>query len=128
MLIHQFFMVNPQLVQDRSVEIVYVYRVLLDIIAKVIGLTIYHSRFDPSAGHPYGECFWMVVSSVIIYGHSSLTVIGSAELSTPNNKGFVQHPSLLKVCYKRCGCLVGVQGLAGHFIRQITVLIPSLMV
>src|SRR5690606_1584756 len=111
-----------------SMEIMNMNRILDDVIAEVIGFPIDNTWFDTSSCHPNRKAFGMVVSAVIVHSHMPLTVIGPAEFSSPNHQGFVKKASLFQVCNQGSGCLVYILGLSGHFIGEIAVLIPALVV
>jgi hypothetical protein len=56
-------MVDPQQVEDRRVEIMYVHRVFGDVVAEVIGRAVIESAFHSAACHPNREAAWMVIAS-----------------------------------------------------------------
>ena len=53
--VRQPFVVDTQAMQSRRIEVVDVDRILDDVAAKILAFTIGNPRFDPPAGHPYGE-------------------------------------------------------------------------
>src|SRR5690554_1206186 len=94
MFVNHFFMVNPQLMKYRSLEVVDVYRVFDNVIPKIIRFPVYDAGLYPASGHPDRKTFGMVVSSVIVHRHSALAVIGSSKLPSPDYQGFIEQASL----------------------------------
>jgi hypothetical protein len=62
----QLFVIQAHEMKNRSMKIVYVYRIANDIIPKLVRLTIYNSRFHAASRHPDGIATWMVVASIIV--------------------------------------------------------------
>ena len=82
-------MVDAHQVQDRSIEIPHVNRILDNVVAELIGLSVGHAPFDPTSSKPHGVAFGMVVASVVVPFENALTVDGTAELTSPDYQGIV---------------------------------------
>src|SRR6185437_14854454 len=79
-------MVEAHEIKHGGVEIVNVYGVFGDVIAKIIGLAI-HAWLDPAAGHPDGETAGMMVAAIVIRAELSLAIVGTAEFAAPDHEG-----------------------------------------
>ncbi len=55
------FVVDAEAMEDGCIQVVYVNRVLQDVVGEVVGLAIFEALLDASASHPHGECSAMVV-------------------------------------------------------------------
>ncbi|MNL32097.1 hypothetical protein D3C87_1539260 [compost metagenome] len=90
MLEYKLLVVQPELMQYRSLKIVHMHRVFGYVVAKFVGFAIHHSGFDPAAGHPYREATRMVVASIVFRGKLALRVAGAPKLSAPDHERFIQ--------------------------------------
>src|SRR6185437_16684934 len=120
-------MVEAHEIKHGGVEIVNVYGVFGDVIAKIIGLAI-HAWLDPAAGHPDGETAGMMVAAIVIRAELSLAIVGTAEFAAPDHEGLVEQSALFEIGDKGCRCLVGVFTLASDLHGQVTVSIPALVI
>src|ERR1051325_7832653 len=82
----ELLMVEPELVQDRGVEVVDVDAVLDDVIRIIIGLPVRVAAFDAGAGQPDAEAARVVVAPVIVLGERTLRIDGPPELATPDDQ------------------------------------------
>src|SRR5690606_24735342 len=73
---YKAFMIQAHKMQNRCMEIIYMYRILNDIISEFISLTI-NSRFDPPTCHPDGKAARVMIPSIIVPLQRSLAIIGS---------------------------------------------------
>src|SRR5690242_2188570 len=62
--IGQLFVVEPELVQHRGLEIMYVNRVFYDVIAEIVRFTIHDAGLDAAACHPDGEAARVMIAPV----------------------------------------------------------------
>jgi hypothetical protein len=125
---YQLLVVQPELVQYRSLKIMHMHRVLGNVIAKFICFTVHDAGFDPAASHPYREATRMVVASVVFGGQLALGIARAAEFSTPDHECFVQQSPLFQIGHQSRGCLIDVHCLFGYFKWQVTVLVPALVI
>ena len=70
-------------------KVVYMNRILCDIIAKLIRFTI-HTRLYTTTSHPDGKASWVMIAAIIGFLQLALAIIGSAKLSPPDNKRFIK--------------------------------------
>ena len=78
------FMIDPQQVQDRRVEIVNVDRILGDVVREVVGASMDMALFHPRPGEHRREATRMMVAAALLFG--SLGIDRSPELSSPDDK------------------------------------------
>ncbi len=124
----EFFVVEPHQVHYGSVEVVHMNGVFDDVVSEFVGFSVNDTGFHAAAGHPDGEAAGMVIAAVVVCRHFALAIIGAAEFAAPDHERLVEQPALFEVGNERRGGTVHVHGLAGHFIRQVAVLVPSLVV
>lgn len=108
-------------------EVVDVYGVTLDVVAKLVGFAVYTGP-DASASHPDGEAAGVMVATIVIGGEGTLAVVGSAKFAAPDDERFVQQAALFQVGDEGCRGLVGVFALAHDLGGQVVVCVPALMV
>ena len=101
------------------------HRIFRDIITEIIGFAVGHSGLDPSPGHPHAEVARVMVSTVALPGQFSLTVGGTPEFSTEDNKCVLKHSPFLQVLDQGCGWLIYIKTLILDFLGQVAVLIPA---
>src|SRR5690606_36459959 len=90
MPIGKFLVVQSQLMEDGSMEIMYMYRIFVDIITKFIRFAVDDTRLHPSACHPYAEAAWMMIPAIIVMLQLALAMVGPSKFTAPNNQGFVK--------------------------------------
>ena len=71
-LIRKLFMVNAHEVQQGGLKIMYMDRILYDIITKIIRHTVVEAFFHSGTGHPHREATGMMVAPVIAFGDLAL--------------------------------------------------------
>ena len=81
----ELFVIKPQEMQQRGVEVVDVDFVFNGFVAELIRGTMMHAAFDAAASHPDGKTF-----GVVIAAHAALGVGGAAKFAAPNDERFVQ--------------------------------------
>ena len=85
------FVIDTELIQQGGVEVVYVYAVLHDVVAVVVGETVGSTWFCTAARDPLGEAAWVVVATEVVFGHLALAVVCTTEFSAPDNKRVLEH-------------------------------------
>src|SRR5690242_552764 len=70
----QLGMVDAETVKNRRVQVVHVYRILHDVVAKVVGLAVRNSGLDAASGHPDSETAWMMIAAVVVGRQLSLAI------------------------------------------------------
>ncbi len=121
------FVVDPEQVLHRGVEVVHVHRVLDDVVAELVGLAVDMAAFDAAAGHPEAEATGVVVATVGVLGDLALAIRGAAEFAAPDHERIFQQPALLEVLDERRRSLVGLLALALDAAGQTAVLVPALV-
>lgn len=109
-------------------EVTDVQRILGNVVAEVVGLTVDSSSLAPASSHPHREASRMVISAVIGLAEATLTVNGSPELSAPNNQGIIEHTPLFQVVDEGVAWSVNVSALRWHSSINIPVVIPVVVV
>ena len=107
----QFFMVNPQLMQDGRIQIMGLEFILHYIHTIIIGSTIAHSTPDPSTRQPNRKTVTMVVSTIVLLRKIPLGINSSAKLARPNNQRIFEHSTQFQVLNQRRRRLIGVDTL-----------------
>ena len=121
-------MVDSHLVKNRRLKIMDMNGLVGNVDAVVIGLAVGHSPTDSGTGQPVGKTIRMMVPSIILLGELALAIDRTAEFSTPDNKGVLEHPPLLQIEQQGRGRLVGVLALCPHLLRGIPMRVPAAMV
>src|SRR5437867_9893493 len=111
--------------KDGSVQIVYMNRILGDIIAIVIGLAERDSGLDAAARQPDGKAAGMMIATVLVRGQLALTINRAPEFSAPDNQRVLQEAPLFQVLDERGARLVGIAALACDLFGQLVVLVPA---
>ena len=78
--------VDAQQVEYGGVKIVDVHRGIDDVIRKVICLTDDSTWVNASSRHPHTKTTWMMVSSVSLFGKSTLGVNRPTEFASPDDE------------------------------------------
>lgn len=124
-LVGEAFVVDAELVHDRGLEVVYVYRIFNDVDTVVIGFSVCEAGLDSASSQPIGKTVGMVVSPIIFRGEFTLTVNSPSKFTAPDDKGFVKHTTLLEVG-NECGSrLVGVLALTLHVVGCAAMCVPA---
>src|SRR6266498_5381634 len=124
----ELLVIDAEAMQDGGVLVVYVDRILDDIMAKVVGLAIGDAPLDPAAGHPNAEVSAVMVAAVVVRFDLALAVNRAAELAAPNDQRVVQHAAGLEILDQRRTGLVGVLHLLADPVRQVAVLVPAAVI
>src|SRR5690606_35949131 len=98
-LICEFFMVQPELIENGSLDVVYTYLPPDWIVTNLIRFSPRHALLDAAAGHPHGEGLQVMVPpherhlfSVAVFLHGC-----PSEFSTPHHQRFIQQAALLQI-------------------------------
>ena len=119
--------VDAEEVLHRGVQVVHVDRVLDDVVAELVGLTVDMAAFDAAAGHPEAEATRVVVAAVRVLGDLALAVSRAAEFAAPDHERVFQQAALLEVLDEGRRSLVGLFALALDAAGQTAVLVPALV-
>lgn len=121
----ELVMVDPELMEDRGVEITDVDGIVGDVVGEVIGFAVGLAAFNTASGHPHAEGTWVVVSAVVLPGQLALAVDGATEFSAPDDEGVIEHAALLEVLDEGPSWLVDVIALLFEVGGEIFVLVPA---
>ena len=121
-------MVNTDQIHRCSIEIMDMYGVLDDVVAKVVGFAVNVPMLDAGTGQPDAKASRVMVATIIFMGQCALRIDGATKLASPNNERIVQQTALFQIDQKGRRGLVGVVALAANFTREIRMLIPATMV
>src|SRR5579862_6342274 len=86
----EFLVIDPELTQDRRVQVSHMHRVLDDVVGEIVRLSVADSGFDAAAGHPHREAARMMVPAIVVLGQGPLAVDRTAEFPTPQYQGVIQ--------------------------------------
>src|SRR5687767_9197766 len=100
--INKFFMIITKQVQDGSLKIMHMNRILGNIISKFVRFPIDDSGFHTSSGHPDTKATGVMITAIIIRLERSLTIVGTAKFSAPDHQCFIQHATVFQILYQ-CG-------------------------
>ena len=104
-------------------EIVDVHRVLLGVVAELVGGAVGDPALHAASGHPHGEGVGMVISPKGLAGN--LGDRRATKLASPDDERVVEQPALLEVGQKRCGGSISSGALASMLPLDVRVRIPS---
>src|SRR5688500_910510 len=83
--IYELLMVNAHQMKKRRLEIMHVYGILHDVIAKVVGLAKTDSGFYAGSGNPHGKTTRVMISAIVVSCKLALRVYGAAKFPSPDN-------------------------------------------
>src|SRR4051794_8913291 len=92
----QAFVIDPQAVQDRGVEVVDVNRIAHDVVAVIVGFAVNVTGLDAATGQPYRKATAMMIAAIILL-QASLTIDRSAKLAGPDDERVVEQASLFQI-------------------------------
>lgn len=109
-LVGEFLVIDSEEVEKGRLEVVNVDTVFGDVEADVIAGTVGHAGFDSAACHPDGEGVRVMIPpptrAIVV---SALKKRSTPKLATPDDKGGIEHATLLQIL-KQSG-----RGLVGGF-------------
>ena len=79
----EMLVVDPQEMQNRRLQIVYVYFVPSDVVTEVVGLAVDDAALDTTAGHPDREAAGVVIAAECFAAR--LRVGSTPELAPPDD-------------------------------------------
>ncbi len=84
-LVVELFVIDAQQMQERRLEIEHVHALFSDVIAQDVGVPVDDDRLHAATGHPERKALGMMVPAEIVRRQLNLAVVGSAELSSPDD-------------------------------------------
>ena len=91
----QPFVVDPEAMQDRRIEVVNVDRVADDVVTVVVGLAD-NARPDPATREPHREAAAVMIAAVVVL-QAALSVDGASELAAPDDERLIEQAALGQV-------------------------------
>ena len=79
--IGQTLVIESQQMQERRIQIVYVYWIFGYIESEVVGRSVDVAAFDAAAGEPHGEGSVVMIAAIVALGHWS-----ASEFAAPNHE------------------------------------------
>ena len=61
------FVIKSQQVKHGCMKVIYMNRVLYNVISKLICFSIHNSRFNPATGHPDRVGAWVMIAAVVFF-------------------------------------------------------------
>ena len=61
------FVIDPEAVKHRCVQIMNVHRILHNVVAVVVGFPVSDAALDSSARQPDREAAWVVVATIVLF-------------------------------------------------------------
>jgi hypothetical protein len=98
--------IDSQTVQNRCVEIVDMYRVVDDVVAKIVSLAIIEPCFETTASHTSGKAATMMIATIVFFGQRTLTIDRSTEFPTEYHHGIFKQASLFEITNQRSDWLI----------------------
>src|SRR5262249_53452724 len=126
--IGQLLVIDAHAMQSGRIEVVDVDRVLDDVVAEIVSLTVADAGLDAAAGHPDRVAAAMMIPTVILLLEFSLAIDGATEFTAPDHERVVEHAALLQILHERGARLVGILALLLDSLGQIAVLVPTAMI
>ena len=68
----QFLVIDSQLVQDRCVQVANVRRILNDVVAVIVGRSVFASGLNSRAGHPKSKTTAVMIAAMVVFGKLTL--------------------------------------------------------
>ena len=118
----ELLVVDAHEVQDGGVQVADMAPVYDGFVAEFVGFTISSAAFDSGAGHEVGESFGIVIASI-----AALADRLAAELSAPDDEGFVEQTALLQVGKERGNWLVDLGAMDFQVFLDAIVGVPVLL-
>ena len=126
--VDEAFVVDAHEVHEGGMEVVHMHRLVDNVVAVLVCLSVADTRLYAAAGEPHGETAWVVVAAVVGFSEDTLAVGRAPEFATPDDECVIQHAESFEVFNQGCLRLVGVFALETDFIRKSSVLVPSAVV
>ena len=100
-------------------------RILGDVVAVIVCLTVRDPRLDSTAGEPDREAARMMIAPVIVGRELPLAVDRSSEFTAPHDQRILQQVAIFQILDQGSARLVGVVALTDDGFREGVVVIPA---
>src|SRR5438045_3815314 len=88
--VSQALVVDPEVLQQRRVEVMHAHGVFGDVVSEIIGLAMDIPGLEAAAGDPDGEALGMMIAAEIVLADRSLRIGGAAKFTTPDDDGVIE--------------------------------------
>ena len=128
-VISQAFVVEPQAMQDRGLQIMHVRGFLDDMEAQIVRRAKCPARFDAPAGKPHRVGLRMMIATeaaterCVRFHHRR-----APKLTAPHDERAVKHPALLQISDEGCRGLVSRAAVLLQVAAHIAVGVPTFVV
>ena len=89
----ELVIVNSQAMKNGGIQFIQVYRVLGNVVTKVISFSVGDAFFDSASCHPHTKVSGMVVPSIVLPREFSLTVDRSPEFTAKHHQRVLEKSS-----------------------------------
>src|SRR6185369_12162660 len=89
--------VDAEQLQDRRLQVAYMYAVANDVIAEVIGFPVHHAALDTTARQPLGEAARVMVAPVVGVRQLALRIDRATEFAAPDNQRIVEQAARFQI-------------------------------
>ena len=126
-LVRHTFVIDPQQVEDRGMQIMDMNPVLRHVHAVIVRFTVGHTTANPAASQPHAQATGMVVASIVTGTQGPLGIDRTTKLPTPHQDRIIKHSSLFQIPDESCRRLIDIATLPPHGLGQVAMMIPSLV-
>jgi len=89
-LVRESLVIDAELMQQGSVEIMDADRIFGDIITIVVGGSVSEAGLEAATGAPHGKAALVMIASVILRREIALAIDRAAKLAAPDDEGVVE--------------------------------------
>ena len=123
MPVGEALVVEAQQMEQRGVQVVHVHRVLLRVVAVVVGAAVGEAWLHAAAGEEVGEPMWVVIAAGAAFAGRR-----ASEFAAPPDERVFEHPALLEIGQQRCNRLIDLGGVLRMVRLKVAVLVPLVAV
>src|SRR5215203_1902129 len=120
--------VDPETVQQGSLQIVNMDWVLHDVVAEIIRLAVRLAGLDAASRHPRRKAARMMIAAVIVFGEPALTVHRTPKFTAPDHQRVIEHSALFQIADERGRRLIRFHASLRQTFRKLSVMIPIAVV
>ena len=118
--IRESFVIEPQQVQDRGVQVVDGCDLIDGMHPKFVSRAVRDSTLHATSGEPHAEALGMMIATIGPSGMRS-----AAELTGPDDERFIQQSALLEIDEQPGDGLIGIERVLLVSLLEIAMLVPS---
>src|SRR4051812_2153229 len=117
----KFFVIEPEQMQNRSMDIVDVRAVLHSAQADFVRFPYDRAPFDTASSHPHGKAPWVMIAAIALFVEWS-----AAKFAAPNDQRAFQQTTRFEVSKQTGNRFVGLLAIFGMVPFEIIVGIPQI--